>query len=81
MINEAQSPEPRDNQRFPENRLRHCWYGPEQYERTSFDEHHEVRQLDEISFERLSRPSTQEKTSLHRHRWKLMHFKETATSA
>ena len=32
-------------------------------------------------FERLSRLSTQEKQSLHRHRWILMHSKETVTSA
>ena len=27
---------------------RHCWNGPEQYERTSYNERHEMRQLDEF---------------------------------
>ena len=40
--------EPRDDQFFPENWLHHCRYGPEQHERTSFDERHGVRQLDEF---------------------------------
>ena len=30
------------------NWLRHCQYGPEQHGGTSFDERHEVRQLDEF---------------------------------
>ena len=33
------------------------------------------------SVERLNQLSTREKPSLHRHRWRFLHFKETATSA
>ena len=36
------------DQWFPENWLCHCRHGPEQHEGTSFDERHEVRQLDEF---------------------------------
>ena len=46
MIYEAQSRETISD--CLKNWLRHCWNGPEQYERTSLNERHEMRQLDEF---------------------------------
>ena len=75
MIYEAQSRETISDSL--KNSLRHRGYGPEQHEGTSFDESHEVLPAGRILFVRLSRSSTEEKPSLHRHRCISMHSKET----